>query len=232
MSNNIFDSKYSNLLTIFLIVGIVIIIGAIGVTGFIISRNGNEKQEATKTAENLQEEVTNKNSDNEVNVDTNTGLIEVEENVLIDSNTINSTNSNNTTSMKLYKGFPMVGTIEIPAINLEYPVLESASKSAIDVSVAIYDGPGLNEVGNTTIVGHNYRDGRFFSNNKKLVEGDKVYITDLRGNKVEYVIYRAYTTTPEDSTYLDRDTEGKREISLITCTDDTQSRLIIWTREQ
>lgn len=232
MSNNIFDSKYSNLLTIFLIVGIVIIIGAIGVTGFIISRNGNEKQEATKTAENLQEEVTNKNSDNEVNVDTNTGLIEVEENVLIDSNTINSTNSNNTTSMKLYKGFPMVGTIEIPAINLEYPVLESASKSAIDVSVAIYDGPGLNEVGNTTIVGHNYRDGRFFSNNKKLVEGDKVYITDLRGNKVEYVIYRAYTTTPEDSTYLDRDTEGKREISLITCTDDTQSRLIIWAREQ
>lgn len=232
MSNNIFDSKYSNLLTIFLIVGIVIIIGAIGVTGFIISRNGNEKQESTKTAENLQEEVTNKNSDNEVNVDTNTGLIEVEENVLIDSNTINSTNSNNTTSMKLYKGFPMVGTIEIPAINLEYPVLESASKSAIDVSVAIYDGPGLNEVGNTTIVGHNYRDGRFFSNNKKLVEGDKVYITDLRGNKVEYVIYRAYTTTPEDSTYLDRDTEGKREISLITCTDDTQSRLIIWAREQ
>ncbi len=232
MSNNIFDSKYSNLLTIFLIVGIVIIIGAIGVTGFIISRNGNEKQESTKTAENLQEEVTNKNSDNEVNVDTNTGLIEVEENVLIDSNTINSTNSNNTTSMKLYKGFPMVGTIEIPAINLEYPVLESASKSAIDVSVAIYDGPGLNEVGNTTIVGHNYRDGRFFSNNKKLVEGDKVYITDLRGNKVEYVIYRTYTTTPEDSTYLDRDTEGKREISLITCTDDTQSRLIIWAREQ
>ena len=98
--------------------------------------------------------------------------------------------------------------------------------------MAVYYGPGLNEVGNTTIVGHNYRNGTFFSNNKKLVEGDKVYITDNSGNKITYVIYKTYTTAPEDSDYLDRDTQGKREISLLTCTDDTKSRLIIWAREQ
>ena len=126
----------------------------------------------------------------------------------------------------------MVGTIEIPAINLKYPILEEASKSAIEVAVAVYYGPGLNEIGNTTIVGHNYRNGTFFSNNKKLVEGDKVYITDNSGTKVTYVIYKTYTTAPEDSEYLDRDTQGKREISLTTCTDDAKSRLIIWAREQ
>ena len=104
-------------------------------------------------------------------------------------------------------------------------------KGAIEVAVGIYDGPGLNKIGNTTIAGHNYRDGRFFSNNKKLVEGDKIHITDSEGRKITYSIYKIYTTSPEDSSYLDRDTNGKREISLTTCTDDAQSRLIIWAKE-
>ena len=62
--------------------------------------------------------------------------------------------------------------------------------------------------------------------------GDKVYITDTTGQKITYVIYKIYTTSPEDSSYLDRDTEGRREISLTTCTDDAKSRLIIWAKEQ
>ena len=47
-----------------------------------------------------------------------------------------------------------------------------------------------------------------------------------------YTIYKTYTTTPEDSSHLYRDTAGKREITLLTCTDDTQSRLVILAREQ
>ena len=43
---------------------------------------------------------------------------------------------------------------------------------------------GLNKVGNTVIIGHNYRNGTFFGSNKKMNEGDKVYITDLSGNTV------------------------------------------------
>ena len=126
----------------------------------------------------------------------------------------------------------MVGTIEIPAINLKYPVLKEASKSAINVAVAIYYGSGLNEIGNTVIVGHNYRNGTFFSNNKNLVNGDKVYITDNSGTKITYIIYNIFTTSPEDSDFIDRDTQGKREITLDTCTDDSKSRLIIYAREQ
>ena len=30
---------------------------------------------------------------------------------------------------------------------------------------------------------------------------------------------------------MNRDTNGKREISLTTCTDDTSKRLIIWAEE-
>ena len=47
-----------------------------------------------------------------------------------------------------------------------------------------------------------------------------------------YVVYNTYVTTPEDSKHLERDTQGKREITLTTCTDDTKSRIIILAKEQ
>lgn len=222
-----FESKYSKLLTILLAVGIVTIIAVLGVTGFFIIRNGKAKQEAEEAVSQFQGQVDGSDQNEQKNTQVGDDVAPVigVENIIFDGNS----SGNNTYT---YKGFPMVGTIEIPAINLQYPVLQDASKDAIEVAVGIYDGPGLNQIGNTTIAGHNYRDGRFFSNNKKLVEGDKIHITDTTGKKITYSIYKTYTTSPEDSSYLDRDTEGRREISLTTCTDDAQSRLIIWAREQ
>lgn len=73
--------------------------------------------------------------------------------------------------------------------------------------------------------------GTFFSNNKKLVVGDKIYITDSTGQKIEYTITKTYTTGDMDFSYATRDTQGKREISLSTCTTDPSKRLVIWARE-
>jgi len=252
-----YESKYSKFLTVILILGIIIIVAILGTTGFIVLRNGESKKEAENAVDRFEQQLNEINDNinnneivnneiinsneitniltNEVIVNEIAPIIGVE-NVIINNNNSNNNNSNNGTTSsgktQTYKGFTMVGTIQIPAIDLKYPVLKDASKNAIEVAVGIFDGPGLNEIGNTTIAGHNYRDGRFFSNNKKLKEGDKIYITDTKGRKVTYVIYKTYTTSPEDSSYLERDTQGKREISLTTCTDDAQSRLIIWAKEQ
>ena len=125
----------------------------------------------------------------------------------------------------------MLGTIEIPAIDIKYPVLERATKSSLEASVGVLMGPGLNKVGNTLIVGHNYRNGTFFSKNKDLKNGDIIYITDTEGNRVKYTIYNIYNTSSEDTEYMTRDTAGKREISLSTCTDDSKYRLVIWAKE-
>lgn len=73
--------------------------------------------------------------------------------------------------------------------------------------------------------------GTLFSNNKKLVVGDKIYITDQTGQKIEYSITKTYTTTDMDFSYATRDTNGKREISLSTCTTDPSKRLVIWAKE-
>ena len=100
----------------------------------------------------------------------------------MNTNTTNGNNTN-TSNTKYYKGFVMKGTIKIPKTGLECPVLEKATKKAIEVAVGVQYPPRaeLNQKGNVTIAGHNYRNGVFFSNNKKLDIGDKIHITDLTG---------------------------------------------------
>ena len=130
------------------------------------------------------------------------------------------------------ENYEVVGTIKIPKTKLEIPILEKVTKRSLELSVALFDGPGLNEIGNTTIMGHNYRNGLFFSDNEKLTNGDKVYITDKSGTKIEYEIYNIYETDPSEAEYMRRDTNGKREISLSTCNDDSSKRLVIWAVEK
>ena len=94
--------------------------------------------------------------------------------------------------------------------------------------VALYPkNAQVNTVGNVVIVGHNYRNGLFFSNNKKLKNGDKIYITDLSGNKVKYIIYNIFQASENDTSFYNRDTDGAMEVTLSTCTDDSSARIII-----
>ena len=130
-----------------------------------------------------------------------------------------------------YKGFTVLGQIEIPATKISYPILNKTTVDSMKVSVGVLYGVGLNKVGNTVIAGHNYRNSTFFSNNKNLKIGDVIYITDMEGLRVKYTIYNIYTTSSSDFDYANRDTGGKREISLTTCTNDVNARLVIWAKE-
>ena len=49
---------------------------------------------------------------------------------------------------------------------------------------------------------------------------------------LKYNIYNIYETSPDDGDYMVRDTAGKREISLSTCTDNSKARLVIWAVEE
>ena len=224
-----FESKYSKLLTGLLIGGIVLIIGVlIFLAVRMVSDNKQNKWDPAEAVEQFQGSKKGNKNDNTTSTNTEAvnPLIGIENTITGDGT------SNRKQTKQLYKGYPMDGTIEIPSIDLKYPVLESASKSSMTVSVGILDGPGLNKVGNTTIAGHNYRNGTFFSNLKKVAIGDKVYITDESGTKMTYIVYNMITTSPEDSSFMERDTEGKREVSLDTCTDDSQSRFVVFAREE
>lgn len=221
-----FESKYGKALTIGVVLLIVIVIGVLVFFTIDYIKSVNTNNEALNEANKFINEVTSSNKNNTIaNEEEGNNQTNVELNIQVEN--IISDGASNSESNDTYKGFKKAGVIEIPKINLSYIVLEEGSKDAIEVSVAINGGPGLNQVGNTIIIGHNYRNGTFFSNNKNLENGDKVYITDKAGNKQTYTIYDIYTTAPEDSEYMVRNTNGAKEITLVTCTDDTKSRLII-----
>ncbi len=222
-----FNSKYSNVLTIILIIVIIAIVAIIGFLGYDIYRKYYIDKDAEDFMARYEEQVFNTvNNEPTSNVITNTYIDPGN-----DTSNTTPTSTGNKTNKFTYKGFGVLGSIEIPKTGIKYPVLNSYAPKALETAVCYYYGPGLNQVGNTTIAGHNYRNGAFFGKNKQLANGDTIYITDNSGKKVKYTIYNIYKTTPNDGAYLTRDTNGKREISLTTCTDDSKGRLIIWAKE-
>lgn len=225
-----FNSKYSNVLTVILIIVIIAIIGLIGFLGYDMYRKYYIDKETETFIGQYENQIGSDdvigeyNSSNEI---TNTYIDPGE----ISGGNNSSGSSNSNKNKFTYKGFEVLGIIEIPKTGIKYFVLNTYTPKGLETSVCYYFGPGLNEVGNTTIAGHNYRNGAFFGKNKRLANGDIIYITDNSGRKIKYTIYNIYKTTPNDGEYLTRDTKGTREISLTTCTDDSKGRLIIWARE-
>lgn len=134
-----------------------------------------------------------------------------------------------------YKGFDTYGEIRIPSINLNQKVISNVTAKAIENSCAyLYSTNGFNKPGNTVIIGHNYRNGKLFSDVTKLKNGDKLYVKTNGQNEIEFTIYKIFETSSYDASFYNRQTNGKREISLSTCTDDadtTDNRLIILAKE-
>lgn len=225
-----FKSKYSTILTIILIIVIVAILIIASLLAINAYKSYEDEKERKKIYATFKNEIASNGNENEFS-DKNDG-----ENILIqpieNNTTGNETTGENTTSRpktKFYKEYPMVGYIKIPKIGVEYPILLDISPGALEVSVGVMypSNPKLNQPGNVVIIGHNYRNGKLFSNNKKLVVGDKIQITDLSGKTLEYTIYEI-STIPETSTeYITRNRGNNIEISLSTCTDDGSARLVI-----
>lgn len=143
----------------------------------------------------------------------------------------NNGNSNNNSVPLTYKGFPVAGKLEIPKTGIKYPILqETTSAKAIELSIVKIYGPEVNQPGNVVIAGHNNNNWMFFGRNKNLQIGDKIYITDMKGKKLEYTIYKKYYTPGDDYSYVTRETNGAIEATLYTCDATGKNRLVICAR--
>ena len=133
--------------------------------------------------------------------------------------------------------YTTIARIEIPKINVNYPILDGETDSVeetdalLKMSPTKFWGPNPNGVGNFCIVGHNYRNKKFFSKVPTLVNGDLIHITDSEGKMLKYSVYDKYEVIPEDLSCTTQLTNGKKEITLITCTDDSKKRVIVKARE-
>ena len=233
-----FNNKYSKLLTVVLIIVIIAIVVLLVLFGYDIYKKysiDGESQDAVSRFEEQFNSIANDITDANV-VDTNNNEVIIPN---LDLNEVNSSGGNTSNtgtsgSTVKYKGYDVIGTIEIPATNIKYPIIKQEDVSMNSLNVAICNLYGeLNKPGsNAVLVGHNFRNGTFFSNNSKLTKGDKIYITDISGKKVTYIVYKKYETGSGDFDYASRDVGNKREISLSTCTNDRKKRLILWAAEE
>lgn len=188
---------------------LVLVIGAIIVASLIIIRMNENREVSSQMAsvvnvvEDLQQDLQNENSE------------EVREQLL--ETTI--------------EGYNIEGIIEIPSIELKYPIINQTNDKAMKISVTKFTGGNINEIGNYCIAGHNNLDGTMFGKVKKLQKGDIIKLTNLYGETLEYAIFDMYVIDPNDVSCTEIVEEGTREVTLITCTNGRKNRLVTKARE-
>ena len=132
--------------------------------------------------------------------------------------------------------YTTIATINIPKINVQYPILdgqtdsEEETEALLKIAPTKFWGANPNEVGNFCVVGHNYRNSKFFSKVPTLVNGDVIEITDSTGRTLRYSVYNKYEVVPEDLSCTSQLTNGAKEITVITCTNDSKMRVIVKAR--
>lgn len=121
--------------------------------------------------------------------------------------------------------------LNIPDLDINYPVLSESTEELLKKSLNKFWGPEPNEVGNYVIVGHNYKNKTYFGKLPGIELGTKVELTDFSGKMVEYEVYDKYVVDPTDTSCTSQLTNGKRELTLITCTSTGKQRHVIKCRE-
>lgn len=113
-----------------------------------------------------------------------------------------------------------IGILEIPALDLELPVISSWSYSSLRLAPCRYSGSAYK--GDLVIAAHNYQS--HFGGLRTLPEGSEVFFTDAVGNRFSYYVAITEALTPWS---VDDMTSGEWPLTLFTCTLDSQNRVTV-----
>ena len=176
-----------------------------------------------------------KNTNYSTEVETVSENIMDENSTIIEENVENEQFENEEKQEEIKKigQYNVIGKIIIDKIELEDVILEKTTDASLNLGLTKFWGPGINKPGNVSITGHNYKIERskLFSELDKLQKGDTFELEDMNKNRIIYIIYNKYTVDPEDTSCIDQNNDGRREVTLITCTKGAQKRIIIKARE-
>ncbi len=118
-------------------------------------------------------------------------------------------------------------TLTIESLGIEYPVLSDSTDELLKISINKLWGPGPNKIGNYVIIGHNYKNGSMFGKLPKIAIGDTFELKDTVGEKMIYKVYDKYEIEPTDVSCTSQLTNGKREVTLITCNSNGKKRIVV-----
>ena len=139
----------------------------------------------------------------------------------------NSQYYKNTINSQTGHTFNIIGMIEIPKINIYYPIISESNEELLKISPCRISGPMPNEDGNLCIAGHNYDNYKFFSKVTNLKTNDEIIIHNIDGNKLTYKIFKIYEVNSKDLSPLEVSKDIKKQVTLITCNNFNSSTRII-----
>ena len=113
-----------------------------------------------------------------------------------------------------------IGILEIPALDLELPIMSSWSYPKLKVAPCRYTGSAYTK--DLVIAAHNYKS--HFGRLGNLVLGDRITFTDVDGNVFTYEVAAQETLMP---TAIREMTSGEWALTLFTCTVGGSYRVAI-----
>jgi len=126
-----------------------------------------------------------------------------------------------------YKGYTILGRIEIPKAGINTVILKEHTYAAMNIGAIKTYGVDLNEKGGFVISAHNFRGkSSFFYPIRNLKNGDKINISDNKGRNMEYTVYSVSRyVEPNDTSYLVKTDDY--HVTLVTCENGGKSRIVV-----
>lgn len=121
---------------------------------------------------------------------------------------------------KKIKGYMYVGTLTVPYLDLELPVMDRCDDERLKISPCRYTGSVY--LNNMIIAAHNYRS--HFGRLRNLTVGDEVRFEDVDGNVFCYVVAETELLEPTAVYHME---SGSWDLTLFTCTVGGASRVTV-----
>ena len=143
----------------------------------------------------------------------------------LDESTINTINQENISSDKEMEttnisGYDYIGTITIPTINIELPIMSDYDYDRLKIAPCRYYGSIYTN--DLIICAHSYKT--HFKHIANLQQGDKVIFTDINNNTYIYEVLEIEVLNPNEVSEM---INNEFDLTLYTCTNDGLNRITV-----
>lgn len=127
---------------------------------------------------------------------------------------------NNDINTIMVDGYDYIGTITIPSLNIELPVMSEYDYDRLKIAPCRYYGSIYTD--DLIICAHSYKS--HFKYLDKLEQNDLIIITDIYGIKYVYEVLEIELLSPND---VKKMIDNEFDLTLYTCTNDGLSRITV-----
>lgn len=138
-----------------------------------------------------------------------------------------------TLTQEIYNINGPIGRLYIPKTGLNTEIYSNVTVDKMEeMPCFLYTTGGLNKIGTTLLVGHNRMNGKLFSDNDELEEGDEFYFKDIEGKELKYIVYSKTIKIDGDISFV-REEVNNPTIALSCCTDNNDDyRIVILAKSE